>query len=104
VLRWFQSRYIKMSPTITGQPSAVKPERIAVEADLAAKYDALMVPTTDWLCTADGCPVIVGDILMYRDWNHLSTVAVGFLQPYVDEMLSVAVGLATTAGAAPAGG
>ena len=89
---------------VNARSSAVKPERIAVEADLAAEYDALMVPTTDWLCTPDGCPVIVGDILMYRDWNHLSTVAVGFLQPYIDEMLSVAVGLAATAGAAPAGG
>ena len=81
---------------INDRSSAVKPDRIAVEGDLAAKYGALMVPTTDWLCTADGCPVIIGDILMYRDWNHLSTVAVGFLAPYVDEMLTTAISLGAT--------
>jgi hypothetical protein len=64
-----------------------------VEADLAQKYAALMIPTTDWLCTPEGCPVIVGDILMYRDWNHLSTVAVTFLVPYVDEMLGAVMSL-----------
>jgi peptidoglycan/LPS O-acetylase OafA/YrhL len=82
---------------VNDRSSAVKPNRIAVEADLAAKYGALMVPTTDWLCTPDGCPVIVGDILMYRDWNHLSTVAVSFLVPYVDEMLTTALSLGSGA-------
>jgi hypothetical protein len=26
-----------------------------------------------WLCTAQTCPVIVGNLLVYRDESHLST-------------------------------
>jgi len=34
-----------------------------------------MVSTNDMLCGAVACPVIVGDVLMYRDESHLTTVA-----------------------------
>lgn len=34
-----------------------------------------LVSTNDMLCGAVACPVIVGDVLMYRDESHLTTVA-----------------------------
>jgi hypothetical protein len=33
------------------------------------------VSTNDMICGAVACPVIVGDVLMYRDGSHLTTVA-----------------------------
>jgi hypothetical protein len=33
------------------------------------------------MCTPSTCPVIVGDILLYRDADHLTTEAADFLMP-----------------------
>jgi peptidoglycan/LPS O-acetylase OafA/YrhL len=33
---------------------------------------ATFVDTTPWLCAADRCPVIVGNVLIYRDLNHFT--------------------------------
>lgn len=66
---------------------AVKTGRLTVESDLAATYDALFEPTSNWLCTADVCPVIIGDILVYRDHNHITTTASNYLTPYVEALL-----------------
>jgi peptidoglycan/LPS O-acetylase OafA/YrhL len=63
---------------------AVRPGRLAVERDVAATYDADFVPTSDWMCTATACPVIVGNILMYRDNSHITATASEFLSPYIE--------------------
>ncbi len=60
---------------------AIAPGRVAAERDVAAATGAVHVDPTDWLCTADACPVIVGDILMYRDVDHLTTEASELLLP-----------------------
>ncbi|CAN5608694.1 SGNH hydrolase domain-containing protein [soil metagenome] len=60
---------------------------LAAESDVAAAYNAHFEPTTDWVCTLDGCPVIVGNLLMYRDDNHLTTKAVLLLKPYLDAVI-----------------
>ena len=39
----------------------------------------------------DGCPVIVGNLLMYRDDNHLTTKAVLFVKPYLDAVIRAAL-------------
>lgn len=41
------------------------------------------VDTSDWFCTDDVCPTIVGNIFVYRDRNHLSEP---YLQTLVDPL------------------
>lgn len=45
------------------------------------------VDLTDWICTPDLCPAVVGSILVWRDASHLSTVYARSLAPVLDEHL-----------------
>lgn len=63
---------------------AIRPNRLAVEREVAAKYDVDFIPTSDWLCTETLCPVIIGNVLMYRDDSHITATAAEFLAPYID--------------------
>ncbi|MEQ1699476.1 MAG: acyltransferase family protein [Ilumatobacteraceae bacterium] len=63
---------------------AVRPGRLAVEREVALAYDADFIPTSDWMCTASACPVIIGNVLMYRDNSHITATASEFLSPYVE--------------------
>jgi hypothetical protein len=63
---------------------AIRPNRLEVERDVAAKYDIDFIPTSDWTCTESLCPVIVGNVLMYRDDSHLTATASEFLAPYIE--------------------
>jgi hypothetical protein len=64
---------------------------LQAEHDVAAAFNAHFEPTTDWVCTLDGCPVILGNLLMYRDDNHLTTSAVLLLKPYLDAVITAAL-------------
>ncbi len=67
---------------------AVRDDRLQVEREVAAAHGAAFVPTSDWLCTDAGCPVIVGDVLVYRDNNHLTATAATWLAPYLDAAIT----------------
>ncbi|MDO9173843.1 MAG: SGNH hydrolase domain-containing protein, partial [Actinomycetota bacterium] len=69
---------------VNSRSEAVKPGRLGVERDLAEQYQADFVPTSDWLCTDTACPVIVGNVLMYRDDSHITATASVFLAPYLE--------------------
>jgi peptidoglycan/LPS O-acetylase OafA/YrhL len=56
-------------------------ERAAVEA-----AGGTYVDVTGWVC-ADVCPVVVGDLLVYRDDNHLATGYPAWLTPLVTATL-----------------
>ena len=72
---------------MNSREGAVRPSRLAVERDVALKYDADFIPTSDWMCTDTYCPVIVGNVLMYRDNSHITATASVFLAPYIDAAL-----------------
>jgi hypothetical protein len=76
---------------LTARADSINVGVLEAERDVAAAFDAHFEPTTDWVCTLDGCPVIVGNLLMYRDDNHLTTNAVMLLKPYVDAVLTAAL-------------
>ena len=58
----------------SGADAAAPPFRL-VERNAAAAANVPMVATNDMLCGSVACPVIVGDVLVYRDGSHLTTVA-----------------------------
>lgn len=72
---------------VATREQAVRPTRQEVERRLADEFDALFVPTSDWTCTAVACPVVVGQVLMYRDDSHLTATAALLLTPYVEALV-----------------
>ncbi|MFM2072686.1 MAG: hypothetical protein RLZZ623_2950 [Actinomycetota bacterium] len=68
----------------TTRERATQPGHRDAEAQVAARYHATFVDTTDWLCTIDSCPVILGDILIFRDNTHLTTVAATWFRPLIE--------------------
>ncbi|GAB3555413.1 acyltransferase family protein [Arthrobacter tumbae] len=65
---------------------AIDPVRTASERKVAAESGALFVDLNKYLCT-DDCPVIIGDILAYRDAHHLSAPMAEALAPRLVEEL-----------------
>ncbi|MFZ9482565.1 MAG: SGNH hydrolase domain-containing protein, partial [Ilumatobacteraceae bacterium] len=43
----------------------------------------------EWLCDDQGrCPALIGDILVYRDGNHISETAASWLSPLVEAVVA----------------
>ena len=66
---------------------SVRSPRLQVEAQLAAQFGTATIDTSDWLCTQQACPVIIGDLLVYRDRNHLTPDASLSLAPLLEAAL-----------------
>jgi peptidoglycan/LPS O-acetylase OafA/YrhL len=73
-----------VSACMNPRSEAVKPGRLTVEHDLALTHDAAFVATGDWLCTGIDCPVVIGNLLVYRDNSHITTAASMWLEPYLE--------------------
>lgn len=79
------------SACVRPRADAVRTARLQVESDLAVEHDAHFEPTSDWLCSTVECPVIIGDVLVYRDHNHITTTAATLLTPYVEAAVEFAL-------------
>jgi hypothetical protein len=64
---------------------------IAAEAAATAAGGGRYADVSDLFCTAVRCPVVVGDQLVFRDDNHLTTGYAGFLAPVVAAQLEAAL-------------
>jgi hypothetical protein len=73
---------------VTPRSYAVRGPRLRVEQDVAAQFGAATADTSDWLCTPNACPVILGNTLLYRDRNHITTAAATLLAPLLDATIS----------------
>ena len=65
----------------------VATSRLEVEQEIAADLGADYVDTTDWLCAERACPMMIGDILLYRDTTHITTVASSWFRPLLEASL-----------------
>jgi peptidoglycan/LPS O-acetylase OafA/YrhL len=54
--------------------------------DAAGRHGIAVVDPTPWLCGRD-CPLVVGNVLVYRDTNHLTTAYAGMLGPLLGASL-----------------
>ena len=61
-----------------------------LDTNIAAAVDngAQVLDVTNWLCTDKACPVIVGNLLVYRDSNHITTKYAEWLTPLIDAAVS----------------
>ena len=69
------------------------------EAGLAAERSAVTAAggtyfdVSPWLCTTTTCAVIVDNLLVYRDDNHLTDTYVTYLAPAMTDELGIVLGL-----------
>lgn len=56
--------------------------------DAADKSGAWRLDLTDGICAADGCPAVVGNVLVWRDSHHLTKTYSRTLAPYLGRMLA----------------
>lgn len=76
------------------QPEAARSMDVGLQQAASvtrALYDTLY----DQICTYDPCPVIQGDLLMWRDGSHLSETFATQLRPSIERILTDALGLTT---------
>ena len=66
----------------------IRASRQQTSIDVAVENNAQYLDVSHWVCTIDTCPVITGNILMYRDSHHLTTTYVQFLTPLIDAAIS----------------
>lgn len=55
--------------------------------ELAGRPNMLAVDTSNWFCTAELCPPVIGNIYVYRDGNHMSDDYALSLGPLLWEQL-----------------
>jgi hypothetical protein len=72
----------------------VKRREIALAHDLGV----IVVDPTRWFCTPAVCPVIVGNVLVYRDTDHVVPQYVEWLAPLLRDALAAATAGATKGG------
>jgi peptidoglycan/LPS O-acetylase OafA/YrhL len=78
------------APGICAQPRATAfpfPARRAAIRAAFAERGASTIDPTPWFCTATVCPVIVGDVLVYRDASHVTATYDRLLAPMLSRSL-----------------
>jgi len=67
---------------------AVGSARRSMMARAVARTGATVVDPMPWFCSLKTCPVVVGNILVYKDESHVSTVYAKLLAPLLGERLA----------------
>lgn len=61
--------------------------------EVAARNEGLhLVDLTDRLCTEDVCPSVIGNVVVYRDFDHVTSSYGATLTPDVEERLTATLG------------
>jgi peptidoglycan/LPS O-acetylase OafA/YrhL len=68
------------------------PGGISQEETVASSTGAGYVDTDPWFCISTTCTVIVGNLLVYRDDNHITATYADWLTPAVGARLEIATG------------
>ena len=77
-----------VSECATARADAILPERISAEVAAARAHDVEFVDTTDWFCTDDTCPAVLGNLLVMRDETHITARMAEFLRPLLEAALA----------------
>jgi hypothetical protein len=65
----------------------VEPARRDLVGRAAAAAGVTVVDPVSWFCTAQACPMVVGNILVWHDYSHMSTSFSAMLAPLLDRKL-----------------
>jgi len=72
--------------------AVIEQKRRAMIAGKAAENGIRVINPTPWFCAKKTCPVVIGNILVYKDTNHMSVPYARALAPLVDRALFPAGG------------
>ncbi|MGV9714003.1 acyltransferase family protein [Gordonia sp. NPDC003424] len=79
-------------PQVCGVPRAQALAPTDPAADIAADYPNMsFLDYSDGMCTATYCPAVVGNILLWHDYHHLTATFVRSLIPALDHDLSTSL-------------
>ena len=67
--------------------AVVKQERRSMVADAARASGIRLIDPTPWFCTPERCPVVVGNILVYKDDSHMTIAYAEAVTPLLDRAL-----------------
>lgn len=70
-----------------GAPGNTENAVAATIREITAERGVGTIDPRPWLCVDDRCPVVVGDILVYRDSHHLSDTFVRWFTPVLDRAI-----------------
>ena len=70
-----------------GAPGNTENAVAATIREITAERGVGTIDPRPWLCVEDRCPVVVGDILVYRDSHHLSDTFVRWFTPVLDRAI-----------------
>ena len=73
------------------RPVALSDNGIASEAAVTAAAGGRYADLGDLFCTAQSCPVVVGDTLVYRDDNHITVEYAQRLSPVLTDLIDGAL-------------
>ena len=62
------------------------------EMDAAARGGAVVVDPTSWFCTAEVCPAVVQDVVVYADASHVTATYALLRRPQLDRALAAVLG------------
>ena len=79
------------SECATARADAILPERMSAEVAAARNHGVTFVDTTDWFCTDDTCPVVLGNLLVMRDETHITAPMAEFLGPLLEAAIAGAM-------------
>jgi peptidoglycan/LPS O-acetylase OafA/YrhL len=71
----------------TPSSKAMDAERTASERAVAEATGAMFIDPGAWVCPTEPCPVVIGDVLVFRDGHHMTTPFARALAPYLDRLL-----------------
>ena len=72
-------------PRTVGYQAQPKRQAVLGAALKASGFD--LVPTTNWICGVERCPAVVGNLLVYRDTNHITKTFSKYLAPLLDPIV-----------------
>ncbi|MGB1727001.1 MAG: acyltransferase family protein [Ilumatobacteraceae bacterium] len=70
-----------------GAPGNTETAVAATIREITAERGVGTIDPRPWLCVDDRCPVVVGDILVYRDSHHLSDTFVRWFTPVLNRAI-----------------
>ena len=85
------SKNVEEAGSCAGDPSSsLDPQLTAAEEAVTREPGATYVNLNPYLCDADSCPAVIGDLLVYRDVNHLTATFARYLAPTLQEQVEEA--------------
>jgi hypothetical protein len=73
--------------TVARNAAVYDPEGRAGELKLARRFQIDAIDPFPWFCTPRRCPVIVGNILLYRDEQHMTPAWSRFIAPVLADVI-----------------